>query len=356
MKKMKTRTKLVGAVAALTVAVALSAGTTFAWFTSNPTSTISNISANVTTGGSGNIMVAVGHSSTGSFKTGLDTDDIGNYLNVAFDALCLDTTDNNLEDVDGNNAVAASGTTGSSYQGEYIKIPLTIRTDSADSIVLTESSSVTGTASSEPTNITAWRTIEKNKYGNSSEITQDGAIEASAYNAARVGFTVADSSDNSTDYAGNPIYTGTEGTMKVWSPNEAMYSGAIVEQTGTEGAAYSLNTNVDRSSVAVAGSNYWQNNLAGDYYYYMNSNTNPTNYSTGGYSNYLTNYTENSSNATIVETAKVGTSSYAYAFIYVYVWIDGNDGDCFNSIFDQNIVVNLAISTLTEMTGGGSNP
>ncbi|MCD7729750.1 MAG: hypothetical protein LUI60_07575 [Clostridia bacterium] len=339
MKKLRNTKKLIVAASALAVAVAVSAGATFAWFTTNSQVSVGSINASVTSGGQNNIMVALGHGSSNvEFKTTINSKDIENWLDeeytdgVEFDAITYGSQTTGeavaFKDVEGDPVDSTSG--------KYIKIPLTIRTDESDTIILQGTSTVT-TSSTVTRTTSAWETINANTYGNHDEILSGTEIEAYACNATRVGFTTGSGTITNS-------LAPTESTLKVWSPNEARYDGAQ-----TDG---SIESGLERTAVTgdTTGTNYWKNNLAAAAY---NAVSTPTKtISCEGYgTNYITTYAEKTTGtANIATTAQYENSTSYYAFIYVYIWLEGTDGDCFNSVLEQEIDVTLSLTSSLSLS------
>ena len=180
--------------------------------------------------------------------------------------------------------------------------------------------------------VTAWKSEAASTYGTA--ITAGQLIEAQSANAARIGFI---SSYNAT----NPstlVQSGTLSTTnQVWEPNSS--------------SGYSVNFD--------SGSSEWTN-LANDYRnYYYNRGTagNPAELwlstATMGYLNGHKNtstmtttagalITQLQLNGEIDDGLGSGSSNVYYtAKVTVNIWIEGWDGDCFNSILDNWFTTNL---------------
>ena len=344
MKKLKNTRKLLIAATALVAAVAVSAGATYAWFTQNAEVSVSGISANVKTSGDTNIMVAVGHGTSGiNFQPSLSTTDLTdgdvNYLNVAFDSVTnTNTTKTNAPTL--YSAAYSSTATETNYlsytaavagnssvKGNYVKVPLTIRTDTAANIILNDGS-VSTTATTTPS-VYEWRSSGITQYTTSAKSYGD-AYTAYAKNASRVGFTTASGTLSSKAY-------NTESTFKVWCPNEINYDGSQVVTTPESGYRTS----------AVTDNNYYLNNLADDYFEYVYNCA--TSITQDAYTdNYLATYTEKAgtdyANNIVATTAYDSTAEAYYAYVYLYIWIEGTDGDCFNNILSQAIDVEFDLT------------
>lgn len=346
MKKLKNTRKMLVAASALVVAVAVSAGATYAWFTQNSESTISGIDATVKAAGDTNIMVAVGHDvSKITFKTDLDSSDLSDYLTTSLDAV----TNTNTTKTDapsfykesGNGTYSVSETTATEGT-DYIKIPITVRTDEAANVILEDGDDTyvkAGTGGTTSTTVTEWRSSDITAYNATGTYELGSLYTAYAYNAVRVGFTTGSGtvSDNKMP---------TESDFEVWSPNEAMYGGQEVQADTPSSAT------VDRSDIKTDdATNYWANNLARDYY---SSIYGTTSYDVADYSsNYVAPDSTTDGDNVIATTATgaVSNSTACYQFLYIYIWLEGTDGDCFNNILGQGISVSFSL-TAEQVSSG----
>lgn len=378
---MKNSKKLLAAVAALVVALAVSVGSTFAWFTTNKNVTVEGIQANVTSGDS-NLEVAFVWDEQTAAPTGHAVGEIGDFgysinLNdylaeilehTKFDAL---TDKGEVEDTDpveyaeswettngytltdklGNDAIAASKTSGTTetwIEGNYLTFTLRFRTTSATAEsngiqmnLLEDRSSVTSTkVEGKYPDIWGWDwTIPAEKEGDDptdnwktyfadKSLGEGKKMEADAMHAVRVAFheasvTVPQSETDTTDAVkGEVEVDGTKG--KVWDPYAYDAVTANNKATGT-------------------WSNYTAKNMAQLIEEHI----------TGALAGSLDDMYEDPQYAvqkTGAEVAKLvkKDTEYYQADIKFYIWIEGTDADCFNNIFGDLINIQLGFGLVLE--------
>lgn len=452
---MKSTKKILGASAALGLAVALSAGSTFAWFasTGRTTAKVENITLNVTTTVEGNetldIVVPTFETSIGAdggvgydtiFKSSQsgagvvitdqlqpltlvetqqsgegtgkyvlktqanmgkvteDTEDGGYYVfTIGFASkkespmtVYLDATE---ESGARKSSVASSG----SATPQDINL-LEIKADAAGRFVDTSATPAKGSDTygdkdsivvsildgSTPTPGAVIPTIGANGYYQVDVYADDDEVErehgtasatlnARAANASRLMFQELK----------------TTGNQRVWSPNEAEYSGKEVSATPT---------------VVNNPQGFWKNNLARDYvaltealalnkefaakdfpakitgtndqadytalqlipYIYNSTTSNdnlPSDTETEGKATPIAVldtidkisgniYFNGNTTKTPAEFVNQVSSNedYVYSFINVKVWIEGTDGDCFDSILGDSITINLSFKGVPSDT------
>ncbi len=354
MKKMKTRTKLAGAVTALVVAVALSAGTTFAWFTTSKTVSVTTISASVTST-SGGLEIASGLNKESGF---------GSSLTVDASSVVLDAATTSIDGATGA-VTMLNRKNEAATEGSYITFNCTLRAQSDLVINLGAGSDVSSTAATSPNYVKAWAdttnsstsAVTNTKYGNG-DIDIGNNIEAKAANASRVSFEMG-------TYSGSNVDSMTVSSSKVWSPHEASINGKYIADSTALSGLSSTEANSDKAG-------FYMGNLASDYEQYLLANSlmtyaeldTATGYTshwgalgssypytgaaytqdTTGYANPVVPIESNSqttsgTNTTIVTLASFG--DYYYANVTVKIWLEGTDGDCLNSIFSQTLKVDL---------------
>ncbi|MCM1438707.1 MAG: SipW-dependent-type signal peptide-containing protein [Roseburia sp.] len=329
---MKATKKIVGAACALVAAVALSAGSTFAWFTSNSNVTVGQIEATVVTMG-GDLQIAIKSQTLASGATEYTEGDLGSYSYKVENPFATSPVLTAVTSVDGKafTGRAASGATETpsavvnttATSGGYVKFTISLRSTTNMTVYLDTASKV----ASEPitgkpqTSIAAWKDIKKDDYGtNAVEVNSGDSISASAKNAVRVAFMVE----------GDEEAPDAKSQGKIWAPNEESDNGGLGVADG-----------------------YSKGNLASDY------EVNASGESSRAYTNVTTtNYTDNKLVPVTPVTAGTGgaTTDYSTATssvictleantpkeVVICLWIEGRDGDCFNSIFTQSVKLDLA--------------
>jgi hypothetical protein len=195
-------------------------------------------------------------------------------------------------------------------------------------IVLDYGSAVTASTAStvSPKSVKAWSNITLATYSTvessdtKTELTKDtDKVVARAANASRISFV-----------------TGTDTkSSKVWSPNEHNASG-VEETSATE---------------TTNGKGFWKNNLAAVYYNYMYGSS-----ETIKQVEYKSNVAALSSSDTsaakaantiltlstaVKDSTDTSKTLYYQDSVTINIWLEGTDGDCFDSIFDDAISVAL---------------
>lgn len=302
---MKASKRLIGAIVALVAALAVSVGSTFAWFTEQNTAKVNAFDVTV-------------RDATGSLLIGLTADTVSPApVNVnGSGAGQVDLTSKKLNDLTvaediesefslvNEKKVVANAT-------DYVKFTLYFEaTDDVD-VYMVESSAISCEADTS-NDIKADSYIQTNAtgYGKSVETT----IATDASNAARVAF-VEDGKSSA------PIY---------WAPNET--------STG-----------------------FYQGNLAADYASYLEKGVWPG--QDGGDSkaaaSKITNAVTTAStsqtskeSSTLICTLTGGPDAPYKGHVDVWIWLEGTDGDCLNSIFKDKLSINLDFIGLPESAPG----
>lgn len=339
---MKATKKIVGASCALVAALALSAGSTFAWFTSNSNVSVSQIQANVVTLGGDLQIGLVKYSIDGSTDTTLvgdpKTDDIasttwGYSVDPELEGLYLDavtSTDGTSFKSRGGSAfnVAANSTTETA--GSYIQFTVALRSTTNMTVYLANNSAIASEDAENETTITAWKDITTTDYGeNASEVNSGESIKAEAKNASRVSFTSIDALN---------ITTNTAKTA-IWAPNEEADFGGLATANG-----YSLGN---------LASDYEANAKGDEADTY--TNVAATEYGAAGVS-LITPYTVDDDDEAVLSENNVVVELTANNTTYVTIrfWLEGRDGDCFNSIFGQSITIDLAFYGEDKVADSGA--
>ena len=330
----KTRKKILTAVITLIVALGLSIGTVFAWFTSNRTVTFEAIDAQVTTGSQGLFVALKKYDGTYTqFKTSLTAAELQEAIfggtsaaNLATVKLDHMTTENNgvtLKGQDGST-VPAFNTDATTTEGKngYVQFTLKFRTTIAQNIYLAGgktggvvdagSSTITPGAGVTLQPVLAWKTESANVYGTA--ITQGQAINARAAHAARVAFI-------------------SGATGKIWAPYDQADTSPVHDGVHDQ-----------------AG--YYLGNLAGDYYNnFIGNGSAPAVAKTSVVNSVVmlsdANMTANNpGTATVIATTSSVSGNFE-AEVTVKLWIEGTDGDCLNSIFDDKISLLLSFNSIS---------
>lgn len=350
---MKSSKKILGASAALGLAVALSAGSTFAWFTTGR-STVDvdsfKLQATTSAGGEADLRVAIypigdtaNTVSSGDFSHTVQLytenapqNSVAAQLNNAIVPLQpLSWINNEFVDVQENPATSG-----------YVKFRLVFESDEELEIYLDSKSSVTPEATnsksitiSKAANESIYNNFEASKYGATTAadgVTKNTTAEtytliARAANAARIKF------------AENTTTAVSDAAENIWCPNEYYVTGQAAN-VGTGGS--------DEADVAKNANpkGFYGGNLAGDLYGLKDSVAIEAESYSGvvGYDTTATGEGANA-NATLIattrENSKLGisvTTAGFHAVVDVAIWLEGSDGDCFTSILSDYF--NVALS------------
>lgn len=307
---MKASKKLIGASAALIAALAVSVGSTYAWFTTSNSVTVGQIEAQVTTGSSSLEVRQVNKEGGAVGAQGWTY----NLSEIQIDTERLEalTAEDNGKTLKKLNS-SGDGTESNTITTNYVEFYLQFRTlgETPFKLQLGENgSSIEAGTDGEKSPIKYWASTTSD-YGTS--VTEGEPIAASAANATRAAFIPV------TEFGVSP----TLGTSKgVWCPNED-------QPDGSESS----------SGSTTNGKGYWKGNLAKDYATHMS-------YETSIYTNPA--YTALEKGGDITDQSAAGDSDlegYQVLSICVRVWIEGTDGDCFNNIFDDKITISLTFQS-----------
>lgn len=334
---MKATKKILGASAALVMAVGVATGSTFAWFTSNNTVKVDQIEMGVVSQTDNLLVLATDTANTtyanNAFKTQLTTADIQAALgldksaSIALDALT--SGENGYAGGTSTNGTVLKNSKGGteSYNkaqegNKFAEYKLVFRSTVPSLNILLYGgatgdnlSVVTPQGDDVANNVAyAWdNSITEANYG--AAVGEGAAIIARAANAARVAFI-----------------SGENG--KVWAPNEAEKSGAQATANTTGN-----------------GKGFWKGNLASDYNKHMGvTTTDVTAVTNTGVVTPLavaapTSYDSATMSDNLVVTlgaTKVGGTEYYQAEVTVRIWLEGTDGDCFDAILSDSLNVQMS--------------
>jgi hypothetical protein len=356
---MKATKKILGATCALVAAVAVSAGSTFAWFTANQSITVGTIDATVVTLG-GDLQVGLvkyqdsGKTTSSYYKTttntvesvekwGYSISDLSSVLNGVYLDAVTSTNGSTFTNKAGTTVSTPNVTneSGSTKNGSYVEFTLAFRSTTnmdlyivnGSSVTTEKNSEITTDSNSSTTTIAAWKTITQNEYGANNAYAIGESISANAIHAARVSFT--DSS-----------------STLIWAPYEDTQSYVQAGTTDSSGT-YSRG---GIANLTTAGG-FYLGNLSNDYY--VNNNGSTGSYTQVVYSKDIlvapvtktviddahdsTKTSTNSDDVTKAAKAKVlSLDAGEIKYMTIRLWIEGTDGDCFNSVFGQDVKLDLA--------------
>ncbi len=339
----KTTAKIVTAAVALIVSLGIAAGTTFAWFTSNRTVAIDSLEAEVTTGRQG-LYVAVqryGSDDFTEFKSYLDNATILNEM-LGTDSGSGRPTSIKLSDLTtfvtgdqnykGAKLVEEGGTAANEIsftagaENKFIEFTLKFRTTTQQDIYLaisdgnTVSSAINYVDGNSLTAVKAWKRIEAGEYGNSSVIEKNASLSTRAAYAARVSFI-------------------TDGVGKVWAPYD--YAAGNDDLSHTQAGFYvnTLEKNLARD---------FRNALLGRNDTYVCSVLNEIRLLSDALAAQNTNIGDNPGDVAATPIARTvdNTAGAFDATVTVRLWLEGTDGDCLNSVFNDKISLRLVFNSI----------
>lgn len=386
---MKNSKKLIGAVAALAISAALATGTTYAWFTSSTQVAVESFTAKVTTGSGSLQVAAVAKDETivnyNDFKNTLTATDIYNaicgYGGTNGSSVSGKTTSDVFTKIgDGLNALTfakskatttTSGKTGYDYTVDsssfslydlsssdqdltaassgYISFDLIFRTSTTNAKLSLNSNSTVDESGDAPANkVSAWKEIDDAEYGGT-DVTSGSALTVRANNAVRVAF-VASTSNVQTGTSDIKAVTPTATSTKVWAPHEYYTDGT---------RATSSSETTSGKVVNSEKGGYYLSNLASDYNSYVGNTVGVVNTPAVTPPAWIITNGEATSGDSTTDLGTFGASlltsdssntydasatGYTYLRTTVYIWIEGTDGDCFDSILQDSLAVTLGFS------------
>lgn len=309
---MKATRKLIGALAALVIAIAVATGSTFAWFTTNQKVTVESLDLQVTSGND-DLQIALGKPTSATdwsnlkFGRKILSADVLKDKTISLDALTsADTDHNGVELKDKENSAAG--------EGSYLEFDLSFYSNKGLSVLLgnTAEVAVKDTAV-QAHQIFAWDdSITKATYGQA--VAKGARIEARAAHASRIAFVTG---------------SGDSATGKVWAPFETTANGG--------------------NDTTQAG--FYKGNLAAAYYNYSLGVSESIAQTVA--KNVILPLTNDSTYAStseilILEKPAAETASIYYGTVTVKVWLEGTDGDCLNSIFEDKMTVMLNLTGIMK--------
>lgn|SRR5574344_2775355 len=292
----KTKKRLFASLAFLVLALLITTTTTFAWFTYNKQVSLTGISLNVSTEGS----LLISDASDGLFTSTLAAPTAPTTLKLSD---CTQKADYSMVAKDGTTARTA-GTDYYEYTiylksdtttGLDVKLDLA---DAGDGLSTLTSSHTTDTT--KKVTCSSWTAIAENAYGVHGAIAAKAEIDAKAENAARVAFYTS---------------AAESAPVLVWNPH------------------------------AEAGYNKANTNMATDWGTFITTGVGPTTPSATAQESTAKNSTEAASIKLLNNVANTAT------MLRIRIWLEGNDGDCFNSIMADTIVASLRFVGTNHVEG-----
>lgn len=339
---MKSSKKILGASAALGLAVALSAGSTFAWFTTGKTNVNVDSFQLSATANSTEVDLQVAFAAIGTtdvvsldYGYSLSWDEITdsalkNVKNTKLKPLTYDVggkewTTNKTETYEA--AGADAGLVGFSLVFKSpANMPVKIYLAGDSAVEAVEINDGNPKLTADTIEHTTIQNRLKSGYYTGTTLSDGSSVQARMANASRVLFRTTD-----------------KNTAHVWCPNEYNVDGS--EET----------TSTTANDTAKG---FWKNNLAGDIAAVAKLLADGTPLSgideaaIAGETITATAYTgigvekysvsgETVSGTVLGTTASDGSVGFNYLILDVYVWIEGTDGDCMNSILGDamNIIL-----------------
>ncbi len=315
----KATRRLLVAIFALCVAVAVSVGATFAWFTTSDTAEIAGISGQVTSGDASLEIKLV--NSDGTEIAGHDwgysldlTNDIAALTKLKFDAVSYKNEEMQIKTETAAKKVTIGNAEDATNEGQYVDFYLAMRSVGKLDVYLGAASKVEENGENKDKGpIYGWDELADSVYGTA--MRKGAPIDAKAENAVRVGFQAVNDASSWEE----PVKAG------VWAPNEAELNGKPVDKdTGANTSGH--------------GKGFWKGNLAQDY---------ETRVSGDGVYTYPA-YTgidckgKDDAGSLVVQLSEL-SGSYYMAYLHVAIWLEGTDGDCMNNIFNDKFKVNLEL-------------
>lgn len=350
---MKATKKLVAAVISLAAAMSLTVGSTFAWFSYQSSVSVGSVNFSVDSSDENLQVAVVAHNETtpvtpalSDFSYVLSEATVKKAINggnaIAYAPLTVAEDDASNHTVAATNAIALQTKDGiAASVGSYALFDLVFRyTPYKDatgnppatmpSLVLDYGSQIiTTTTTTSPTaTLYAWEKFEENKYGIALE--QNDPIQARARDAARVAFLYTDSYDSNT------------AKNRVWAPSEVRGSGISQTDTSDEEKGFKLG------------------NLASDYNIHHGAAgatavTAPT-YASRVYAGKQAPATANDfAHSSVAQFPAVASGkTYSELRLTVKVWLEGKDGDCIESVRNDDFAFLLKFRTSTLPVASGS--
>lgn len=339
----KTTAKILTAVVALVISLGIAAGTTFAWFTSNRTVTFDALEAEVTTGTQG-LYVAVkryGTETFTEFKPSIDNATLLNEMlgtesggsrptSIKLSDLTTDVPEDQnykgVKLVEEGKSASQETTFTNGAENKFIEFTLKFRTTVQQDIYLAInngngiSSGINYVDGNSLTTVKSWRRIEANEYGNNNVINQNEALSTRAAYAARVSFI-------------------TDGVGKVWAPYD--YALGSDDLSHTQAGFY---VNTEEKNLARD----FRNAILGRSDTYVCNVLNEVKLLSDALAAQNKNVSDDFGAVPATPIARtMDNSEGAFdAVVTVRLWIEGTDGDCLNSIFNDKISLQLVFNSI----------
>lgn len=320
-------------LAALVVTLVMTVTTTYAWFTTSATPSVSGMDFTVTTGPS-SLLVAYSDTGTAAdatalvYEQSLDSDDFtalmtalkasqtGNFvLNAA--SLGATATDGKRYDINGTSEIAAN-TTGTN--GTWFEFNINFRATDASTVVKFNTKSFTldiDDATSTVRPVYAWDDLTGANYG-VTNITKNAAVYSAGGYAARMSF-LGNASDSVTGGT-------TPATEYFWNPRDTATTTINDERIGD-------------TNYYVFG-NASTNNFAVDYY---NATMQLTTAAISKPGSYVADE-DTTDDFVVVLGTTASTGGFFYGYTTVRVWLDGWDANAHNGILTDAFTLGFQFS------------
>ena len=303
----KAGKKLIISVFVLVVALSLAVTSTFAWFTMSTTPKVESFNVNVTT--ANGLMVSL-NGDAGSYRSKITSTEIQallttNYPSFELDA-CTSENGKSFFEMDGTTDASSKMISFDLYFYSNVAQTIKLKSDGVNTVKSAKNGSTTTDYAK------AYAEIAAGTYGDDQVLIAEGAdLVALAANAARISFV--DEAD----------------TAVIWYPNPDK----------------GFNKDVDFYSVGTVEAPYVSKNLALDYYNQITNVgtlTAPPYYTAKAFSeSYVDDAADNYIITDDLITLAYDENGGYYGTLKVNIWLEGYDGDCFDSIFDDILTIAL---------------
>jgi len=301
----RSSNNLIKSLFVLILALGVAGASTYAWIAGNNSAKIDGFNLEIK--GDTNLLISLSGES-GTFKSSISKAEIEEYLIAKYGE------NFKLTPATSSDGKAFADLDGSTENISYASITLYFQSNAKQDVFLNTSPSSNHVSSqrkdgSDSNVVCAWKDIET-VYGQSSIIPKGDKVYASAMNAARISFV------NGEDAV-------------VWNPNpEKGFSGDYNYKSLPDFTCYSLSTDYlnEVFGYNLSVPSYYQTLCSKDYY----------DMEAGNY----------------IITDKLLTLEYNEADEYyrgeftVNIWLEGWDGDCFDSIIDDILTIGLQFQSV----------
>lgn len=279
---MKKRSKLLLAVSALCVSLAVSATATFAWFTTNEKVSVSGIDATVTTANSG---IEVSATQNGTYSTTLS---LAQAINAWAGEL------NHVTSADKGATITQKDGTTVAGEKEYFATTIWFRSTGKMSIKATATALKAETSSNITTTIRAWDGM--NTEYTAKGIVVDSEVRTYVDDAVRVSFA-------------NKV---------VWEPNKDAGASQLRGTANLAGDYYTFITGQSAGVVPDGAVNSWKSATEVAAVELLQLGTGAD--------------------------EEPDASGYYYGSLEIKVWLEGWDEDCLNCLFGQKVSIGLGFT------------